>query len=184
MDSLKHTLRNQLKAQRLQMGRAQARVLSSRIIQQVLECIDWSEVQSIHIYQPIHGQREVDTTTLFEAIWRQYPEIKTATWKKVGDDFVAWWLDSAGPKSSVAAGYRFSVIIVPVLGFNDSLHRIGYGGGFYDRFLLAQPEAITIGLCYEFGRVDSFRREAHDIPLRHIITESRSYSNYSCKTAS
>jgi 5-formyltetrahydrofolate cyclo-ligase len=67
-------------------------------------------------------------------------------------------------------GERYDVVVVPLLGFNEQGYRIGYGGGYYDRFLATQPQAKTIGLCYEDGLV-SFVPEPHDLPLQAIVTE-------------
>ncbi len=68
---------------------------------------------------------------------------------------------------------QFDVIIVPMLGFDPkTMHRIGYGGGFYDKFLATQPHAKKIGVCFDLGKVDHIETEAHDVPLDLIITET------------
>ncbi len=60
----------------------------------------------------------------------------------------------------------------PVLGFDNQGYRIGYGKGWYDKFLATQPRAVTIGLAYEISRVkEGLPKEPHDIPLKYIITE-------------
>ena len=66
---------------------------------------------------------------------------------------------------------RIDCVIVPLLGFNAQLYRIGYGGGYYDRFL-AQHDASTVGLAYEECACE-FAPELHDIPLDRIITPNR-----------
>ncbi|CAN5411391.1 hypothetical protein BH09PAT4_BH09PAT4_01820 [soil metagenome] len=67
-------------------------------------------------------------------------------------------------------GERYDVVVVPLLGFNEQGYRIGYGGGYYDRFLATQPQTKAIGLCYEDGLV-SFVPESHDLSLEVIVTE-------------
>ena len=67
-----------------------------------------------------------------------------------------------------------SVIIVPVLGFDARCHRLGYGKGFYDRFL-AGTTAPTIGVAYELQRVREIPVEPHDKALTAIATEQRLY---------
>lgn len=67
-----------------------------------------------------------------------------------------------------------SAVIVPVLGFDRSCHRLGYGKGFYDRFL-AQCTAPTIGIAYEQQLVRQLPAEPHDRALTCVVTEQRVY---------
>lgn len=70
---------------------------------------------------------------------------------------------------------EFDLILVPMLGFDDQLQRIGYGGGYYDKFLATQPHASKIGVCFELGRLDQpIPAEPHDIPLERVVTELES----------
>jgi 5-formyltetrahydrofolate cyclo-ligase len=71
----------------------------------------------------------------------------------------------------------FDVIIVPMLGFDASLQRIGWGGGYYDKFLAAQPQAIKIGVCYSIGEVEHIPAEPHDVPLDMIVTERHTHKS-------
>lgn len=64
------------------------------------------------------------------------------------------------------------VVIVPALAFDTAGHRLGYGAGYYDRFLANCP-ALTIGLCYEQCLLPSVSPQAHDIPVDIIVTEAR-----------
>ncbi|KAB3532150.1 5-formyltetrahydrofolate cyclo-ligase [Alkaliphilus pronyensis] len=65
------------------------------------------------------------------------------------------------------------LIIVPGLVFDDRGYRIGYGGGFYDRFLSEIPNIPTVSLAFEMQMVDSVPFDNYDIPVRYIITEER-----------
>ena len=79
----------------------------------------------------------------------------------------------------VLAGSDFSraLILVPALAFDSEGYRLGYGGGYYDRFLAALRETAiphtAVGLAYSVCRAASLPREAHDIPV-HIILDERS----------
>ena len=64
------------------------------------------------------------------------------------------------------------LIIVPLLGFDAALNRIGQGGGHYDRYLAAHPDAIRIGLAWEGQRVDSIAPQPWDVALDAILTET------------
>jgi 5,10-methenyltetrahydrofolate synthetase len=64
-----------------------------------------------------------------------------------------------------------------MLGFDPkTLHRIGYGGGYYDKFLAGQPEAKKVGVCYEAGKTGQIPMESHDIALDMVVTENQVYS--------
>ena len=65
------------------------------------------------------------------------------------------------------------VWIVPGLAFTRDGRRLGYGGGWYDRFLSAAPkEAVKLGVAYSFQIVDDLPVEPHDIPLTAVIDDS------------
>lgn len=62
------------------------------------------------------------------------------------------------------------VWIVPGLAFTRAGRRLGYGGGWYDRFLASAPkDAVKIGVAYSFQIVDDLPAEPHDIPLTDIV---------------
>lgn len=67
---------------------------------------------------------------------------------------------------------RPTVLLVPLLGFDGHGHRLGHGGGYYDRTLpTIEPKPQTIGIGYEFGRLDTIYPQPHDVPLDAIVTE-------------
>lgn len=65
----------------------------------------------------------------------------------------------------------FDVIFVPGLAFDRRGNRLGYGKGYYDRFLNEQKNALKIGLCFDFQLLDEIHAEAHDVPVDWIISE-------------
>ena len=67
-----------------------------------------------------------------------------------------------------------SAWIIPGLAFTRSGKRLGYGGGWYDRFLASAPKtAVRIGVAYAFQVVDDLPSEPHDIPLTDVVDDSR-----------
>lgn len=64
------------------------------------------------------------------------------------------------------------VLVIPCLGFDVRGHRLGYGGGYYDRTLAALAVA-SIGVAYDVLEVLGFEAQAHDRTLDWIVTESR-----------
>lgn len=64
------------------------------------------------------------------------------------------------------------VIFVPGLAFDRKGNRLGYGKGYYDRFLKGQKNALKIGICFDFQLLDKVPSEAYDVPVDWIISES------------
>ena len=63
------------------------------------------------------------------------------------------------------------LVIVPALGADRSGHRVGYGGGFYDRFL-GRISAPAVAVVYSACLTDRIAVEAHDVPVSIVVTES------------
>ena len=63
----------------------------------------------------------------------------------------------------------YDLIIIPGLAFDGSNYRLGYGGGYYDNFLVNYPTAKKIGIFYPYQEVTTVPIEAHDIQLDEII---------------
>jgi 5-formyltetrahydrofolate cyclo-ligase len=68
-----------------------------------------------------------------------------------------------------------TLVFVPLVGFTAEGHRLGQGGGHYDRWLAEHPGVTALGLGWDCQLVDSLPLEAHDHPLRAIITPTRLY---------
>lgn len=66
------------------------------------------------------------------------------------------------------------MIVVPGIGFDNKKNRIGFGAGYYDRFLTTIPEScLKVGLAFETQIIDEIPVESHDVPLDMVITEKR-----------
>ena len=63
------------------------------------------------------------------------------------------------------------VVVVPGIAFDGAGQRVGYGGGYYDRFLPRADRAWKIGVCYDLQLVDSLPYAPHDVPVDVIVTE-------------
>lgn len=66
-----------------------------------------------------------------------------------------------------------SGVLLPMNGWDRAGYRLGYGGGFFDRWLALHPHVTTIGIAWSAQQIDvvEFRPEAHDRPLTLIVTE-------------
>ena len=66
------------------------------------------------------------------------------------------------------------VLLIPLVAFDKNLNRLGYGGGFYDRYIYKMKKikkVLTIGLAYSFQKVKKIPINKHDIKLNYILTE-------------
>ena len=61
------------------------------------------------------------------------------------------------------------VIIVPGLAFDHEGGRLGYGGGYYDHFLSANPDALKVGVAYDFQLIDYVPTQCHDVRIDKVI---------------
>lgn len=67
---------------------------------------------------------------------------------------------------------EIELVLVPGIVFDRKGNRLGYGGGYYDRFFsqfIVHP--FRIGVCYEFQLIDNLPSEQHDLPMNEIVTE-------------
>jgi 5-formyltetrahydrofolate cyclo-ligase len=62
-----------------------------------------------------------------------------------------------------------ALVLMPGLAFDPEGHRIGYGGGFYDRFLAKEPGHPTLALCYAFQMLPKLETEEFDIPVDCVL---------------
>ena len=81
--------------------------------------------------------------------------------------------DECGIGSADGSAVVPDVVVVPCVGFTEAGHRLGYGGGYYDRWLAANPHVVAVGVAWSFAEVDlaTFAAEPHDIRLAFLVTE-------------
>jgi 5-formyltetrahydrofolate cyclo-ligase len=116
---MKPDLRRQLKKARLAISEADRAAYSTAIVKQLKNLINWPEVKSLHYFEPFNSLGEPNISPFIVYLTDAYPQLK---------------LVAANGKTPPTE--KFDVIIIPMLGFDPkTLHRIGYGGGYYDKFL-------------------------------------------------
>lgn len=75
------------------------------------------------------------------------------------------------PVTESAAEEEDALVLTPGVVFDMDGNRIGYGKGFYDRYLDRHPECITLGIAYEAQIVESFEADMRDKRMDYIVTE-------------
>lgn len=144
----------------------------------------------VHTYLPIVRQNEVDTWLIIHQLWREFSQVRiwssitnaeTGTlqhFQLTPDTELAktnWGIPAPAGTSERVTGQP-DVVIVPLLAFDKTGHRVGYGGGYYDRFLAGTtPHCLKIGFSY-FAPVDAIDDvEATDVRLDGCITPEGTY---------
>ncbi|HSC65090.1 MAG TPA: 5-formyltetrahydrofolate cyclo-ligase [Caldimonas sp.] len=82
-------------------------------------------------------------------------------------------VDECGIASSDGAPVVPDVVVVPCVGFTAAGHRLGFGGGYYDRWLAANRHVVAVGVAWSFAEIDleAFAPQPHDVPLAFVVTE-------------
>ena len=69
-----------------------------------------------------------------------------------------------------------TAVLVPMNGWDGAGHRLGYGGGFFDRTLASLPKPfVAIGVAYELARIETIRPQPWDVPMDWVVTERGVY---------
>ena len=95
-------------------------------------------------------------------------------WRK-GDDYKIGKFGFMEPLEEAEVANP-EIILVPLVAFDKDLNRIGYGKGFYDKYL-SNFKGLKLGLAFELQRAKSIPAEAFDIKLDYIITEYKIYGS-------
>lgn len=98
------------------------------------------------------------------------PHLIFHTWKP-GDRLVTGRYGMPEPEANTTV-VRPRVLLVPLLAFDRTGSRIGYGAGFFDRVLADNPQSQTVGLAFGLQEVAFVPTEAHDQPLQYVLTEA------------
>ena len=145
-------------------------------------------IQYLHHYMPVEDQHEVRLRLIIQYLKNNYPAMQQIVPVMIGEEMQSviyndsmltrknqWGIDE--PVDHIAAEIQFiQCVLVPLLAFDNSGHRVGYGKGCYDKFLVScRKDVIKIGLSYfeavnEISDTDKF-----DIPLNYCITPRNIY---------
>ncbi len=173
----KKELRSRIRAQKRAMAEAEITEKSKKLGALFAASPLYQQAQTIYGYLPYN--QEVRTVAMLEQAMKDGKRV--AVPKVVGDDMVFIYLDDltavekgyAGIPEPVAdtpvADDPHALVLMPGLAFDPQGHRIGYGGGFYDKFLAAEPDHPTLALCYDFQMLEHLETEEFDIPVDCVL---------------
>ena len=156
---------------------------SSRICKKLITHPFFLSTNSIYCY--VDYRNEVGTKAIIEEAWRLGKNV--AVPKIDGDEMRFYYIDSylelqdgfrgiMEPNTRRPACDADALVIMPGVAFDKERNRIGYGKGYYDRFLTSHPSYQTISICFECQLVENILNEYHDIKPELLITEEKIYA--------
>ena len=173
----KKELRRQIREQKRAMTPEQIETASRRLGELFINTPQYKNAKTIYGYLPYN--QEVRTVPMLEQALRDGKRV--AVPKCYGDEMKFIYMDDL---SKVEPGYanipepiaddpvaedKTALVLMPGLAFTEKGDRMGYGGGFYDKFLAAEPEHPTMALCYSFQMVDTLPTAEYDIPVDCVL---------------
>jgi 5-formyltetrahydrofolate cyclo-ligase len=178
---LKSTLRKQSLKRREVLSDEEFLVLNQLLLAQ-FKTLDFSGINAIHIFLPIIEKREPDTYLLIHWLQENHPQIHVVVPKAnfvdhsmshhlyQKDDLQLSAYQIPEPQTSTPYNGEIDLVLVPLLAFDLRGYRVGYGKGFYDRFL-SQIDAQRIGVSlFEAETEDISDVHQNDITLDLCIT--------------
>lgn len=187
----KATLRQQFLERRLQLSRSSYWTLTEEIMEQV-KLIDWMKQGLVHVFLPMRKNNEVDTFSILNYFKLQHPQLKIVVPRTDFNNLSISNIlydheytilgrnkyDIPEPiHGKVVPNEEIDVVFTPLLVCDKKGNRVGYGKGFYDRFLSeCRPDVKKIGLSFfepidEIDDVNEF-----DIPLDMCITPQKTWN--------
>lgn len=173
----KKELRAMIRAKKRAMTEEQIETASRRLGEMFAACDAYRQAKTIYGYLPYN--QEVRTIPMLE---RALAEGKRVAVPKVfGDQMKFIYMTDF---SRVEKGYAgipepiddeqvandpTALVLMPGLAFDRDGHRIGYGGGFYDKFLAEEPDHPTVALCYDFQMLPQLETEEFDVPVDCVL---------------
>jgi 5-formyltetrahydrofolate cyclo-ligase len=184
----KAELRRRMLAARKQLPLAEVQRRSARLAAQFFAAFPVAEWTWLHIFLPIPQQHEPDTWLIIRRVWREFPRLRVAVPVVQPDGHTLqhyhmeaatelrsnrWGIPEPGGPALAATTWQPDAVLVPLLAFDEQGQRVGYGKGFYDRFLAQHPEALRIGLSLEppVPRIED--AWPGDVPLHACLTPER-----------
>lgn len=159
------------------LDREQKKLWDQYLLERTKEKLAAFGVKRMHIY--LSMDHEVNTWPIIEYAQKTNIAVFVPKIKKpnilshhrflTSQDLVKSKFGIWEPVTKPEAKLQFDLIICPGLAFDGNANRLGYGGGFYDRFLSEQVQAHKLALCYPLNFKTDIPFEAHDIRMDELI---------------
>ena len=173
----KKALRREIREKKRAMTEEEIVDRSEKLGQLFVQSEAYRKAKTVYGYLPYN--QEVRTVPMLEQALRDGKRV--AVPKIYGDTMKFLYLDDLSKVEKNDMGIpepiadtpvaedKTALVLMPGLAFTEQGDRMGYGGGFYDRFLAEEPDHPTLALCYDFQMVDSLPTEEFDIPVDTVL---------------
>lgn len=178
--------REKYKNLRKQLSESEILDMSVKIANNILKFKIW-ELQTFHLFMTISENKEVDTKPIFDLLIGKGKEIiipkininSNTLDSYIFDEKTVFNINNLGipePKNGILFYGKIDVVILPLLAYDLDGNRIGYGKGFYDKFIRnLKSDPLKIGVSY-FSPEKSLEFNNHDINLDYCITPNKIFS--------
>ena len=127
---------------------------------------------------------EIDTIHILEKFEKKNYIISLPKIRKNSQmDFFQWsfkdplTINKYGIPEPISTKIQYpNILLVPLVAYDNDLNRLGYGGGFYDRYIKKirkKKDVITIGFSYSFQKIKQIKINKHDIKLDFVLTNKK-----------
>jgi 5-formyltetrahydrofolate cyclo-ligase len=182
----KAELRTEFQARRQQLTTAEVALRSQRLCDLFFANFDLSLKKTLHTFLPIEHANEPDTWMVLGRLRREYPNVRIVLPKLdpanggclIHIEFEGmqqlqkntWGIPEPQQGTRVPPA-RLDLVLVPLLAADRTGHRLGYGKGFYDRFLpLTRPDCLRIGYSLLPLSDEPIPADPWDVRLTHAVT--------------
>lgn len=189
---LKAELRQIYQARQKSLSPGERRAKSESISDLFFRKFDLSKIRFLHCFLPIEKFKEIDTKLIFERVWREFPQIETLVPRvdfetneienlKYARETAltqnAWQIHEPLHDEKVETE-KIDLVLVPLLCFDTRGFRVGYGKGFYDKFLKnCRADCLKIGLSYFEPVAEIEDAQAFDVKIDFCVTPERVFKN-------
>src|SRR5215216_1823641 len=157
---------------------------SFQIARLFFDNFDLTTIKYLHCFIPIEEFNEIDTMPIFQRLWTEHPHIRTVVprvnfqsgemesllFTESTELAINKWKIKEPLHDDIVGNQVIDMVLLPGLCFDLNGHRVGYGKGFYDRFLAAcKRDCIKVGLSYFplVNRIDDVA--PHDEVLHYCV---------------
>lgn len=184
-EEAKQRLRAEVLKAREALNPTERAAIDERIAKRLLDLPAYKQAQVVFCYISVGA--EIATRALIEDMWAQGKTVCVPLCERGGimhahviasfDELEEGMLGIPAPAASskTVKPEDIDLILVPCLACNKEGYRLGYGGGYYDRYLRDASQAVKVILCREHLLLDDIPIEQHDSKADLVITEVRTY---------
>lgn len=182
----KKELRKYLHEVRSNLSDEQVRAFSASIRENINRLAVFRQAETVHMYLSMVKRHEVDTIPIASELLKdnrtivvpitQFTDhsLQHVLLERLDNLVVNKWQvpEPPGPHNDSVSLNELDIVLVPMLGGDVHGNRLGYGKGYYDRFL-KQVHCPKVGLLFDCCLVDEVPTEDHDVVLDYIVTDKR-----------